>query len=251
MNTSADVQCLHSSLDIAATASKLVECKVNSNTVSMQLDSAAACFIIPHCTAKSLRLPIQPTNKRLCAYDGKPLPVTGQTQVSLEFNGACWQQDFILVATPHKFGLLGWDVLSQAAITQDFYGQVSEQLPAIRGFKASVHLDRNTKDRFCSPRTVPVHLELEVRSELQRLESLGIITPNASPVVWARKKSGDLCLCADYKVHINSRINNYAYPMPNTETIIAGLDSAKFFSKLNMKSAYWQIEESSKNLARI
>ena len=141
--------------------------------------------------------------------------------MSLEFNGACWQQDFILVATPHKFGLLGQDVLSQAAITQDFCGQVSEQLPAIRGFKASIHLDRNTKDRFCSPHTVPVHLELEVRNELQRLESLGIFTPcsyegipNASPVVWAQKKSGDLHLCADYKVHINSRINNYAYHIP-------------------------------------
>ena len=116
------------------------------------------------------------------------------------------------------------------------YGQVSEQLPAIRGFKASIHLDHNTEDRFCSPRTVPVHLELEVCNKLQRLESLGIITPcsykgipNASPVVWARKKSGDLHLCADYKVHINSQINNYAYPMPNTETIMAGLDSAKFF----------------------
>ena len=256
VHTSADMQCLHSSLDIAAKASKLVECKVNSNTVSMKLDSGAACSIIPHCTAKSLRLPIQPTNKRLCSYDGKPLPVTGQTQVSLEFNGACWKQDFILVATPHKFGLLGWDVLSQAAIMQDFCGQVSERLPAIRGFKASVHLDCNTKGRFCSPRAVPVHLELEVRNELQCLESLGIITPcsyegipNASPVVWTGKKSSDLRLCADYKVHINSRIHNYAYPMPNTETIMAGLDSAKFFSKLDLKSAYWQIEldeESSK-----
>ena len=80
---SEDAQCLHSSLDIAATASDLVECKVNSNTVSMQLDSGAACSIIPHCTAKSLGLPIQPTKKWLCAYDGKPLPVTGQTHVSL------------------------------------------------------------------------------------------------------------------------------------------------------------------------
>ena len=89
----------------------------------MQLDSGAACSVIPHCTAKSLRLPIQPTNKRLCVYDGKPLPVTGQTQVSLEFNGAYWQQDFILVATPHKFDLFGWDVLSQEhnlVVTQDF-----------------------------------------------------------------------------------------------------------------------------------
>ena len=236
VHTSADVQCLHSSLDIAATASKLVECKVNSNTVSMQLNSGAACSIIQHCTAKFLQLPIQLTNKQLCACDGKPLPVTGQTQVSLEFNGACWQQDFILVATPHKFGLLGWDVLSQAVVMQDFCGQVLEQLPAICGFKASLHIDRNTKDRFYLPRTVPVHLELEVRNDLQRLESLGIITPcsyegipNVLPVVWARKKSGNFRLYADYKVHINSRINNYAYPMPNTETIMAGLDSAKFF----------------------
>ena len=58
--------------------------------------------------------------------------------MSLEFNDACWQRDFILVTTPHKFGLLGRDVLSQAAVTPDFCSQVLEQLPAIRGFKASV-----------------------------------------------------------------------------------------------------------------
>ena len=79
-----------------------------------------------------------------------------------------------------------------------------------------------------------------MRDELQRLVSLGIITPcpyegirNASPVVWARKPNGELRLCADYKVHLNSRINSYAYPTPNTEAIMAGLESAKVFSKIS------------------
>ena len=227
-------------------ASNLINCKLNGNYVSMQLDSGAACSILPHDTAVSLGLPIQNTTRRLCAYDGNQLPVTGQTSVSLEHDDKCWQQVFILVKSPHKFGLLGRDVIAMSS--SDFCGQVLEQLPAIRGFTASVQLDPNTKNKFCAPRSVPVHLENEVRNELKRLELLGVITPcsydgilNASPVVWARKRNGDLRLCADYKVHINSRINSYAYPTPNTETILAGLDSAKCFSKLDLKHAYWQI----------
>ena len=119
--------------------SNTIICKINNNFVSMQLDAGAACFILPHHIALSLKLPIQPTNRRLCTYDNKQLKVIGQTSVSLELDGKCWQQDFVLVATRHKFGLLGRNVLSLSLT--DFCGQVSEHLPAIQGFKASVRLD--------------------------------------------------------------------------------------------------------------
>ena len=110
-------------------------------------------------SASSLGLWIQSTNKRLCTYDGKPLPVVGQTMARLEFNDKCWNQHFVLVETPHSFGLLGRDVLG--APSTDFCGQVLESLPTIRGFVASVRLDPSSNDKFCAPRTVPLHLQGE------------------------------------------------------------------------------------------
>ena len=243
-----------SGLRFSDKANSLIQCQIGNGTVPMQLDSGAACFVLPENTALSLKLPLQPTNKCLRTYDGKQLAVVGQTLVSLEYDNRRWEQLFIVVKTPHKFGLLGRDALGTSLT--DFCGQVLEPLPTIRGFQASVQLDPASKDQFCAPRKVPIHLEGEVRDELRRLESLGIITPcsydgirNASPVVWTRKKNGELRLCADYKVHLNPRINKYAYPTPHAESIMTGLDSAKFFSRLDLKHAYWQIaldEESSK-----
>ena len=49
-------------------------------------------------------------------------------------------------------------------------------------------------------------------------------------------------MCADYKIHVNDKIKSDAYPIPNIETIFANLSQAKVFAKLDLKSAYWQIE---------
>ena len=94
---------------------------------------------------------------------------------------------------PHKFGLLDQDILSFSLT--DFCGQVSEHLPAIQGFNASVHLDSASKNRVCALRSIPIHLENEVHKELKCLESLGIIMPcsydsiqNASPWFGLRKR---------------------------------------------------------------
>ena len=118
------IQCLQ-----LETVMSLFPC--NNNLVSMQLDSGAACSILPHHIALSLKLPIQPTNRWLCAYDGKQLKVVGQTLVSLKLDGKCWQQDFVLVVTLHKFGLLAKDILSLSLT--DFCRQVSESICLLYG----------------------------------------------------------------------------------------------------------------------
>jgi hypothetical protein len=89
---------------------------------------------------------------------------------------------------------------------------------------------------------------------------MGIITPckpggteNASPVVWVKKKDGTLRMCVDYKAHLNDKICTETYPLPHFEEIFAGMDGAKFFAKIDLKSAYWQIEldEESQELSTI
>ena len=60
---------------------------------------------------------------------------------------------------------------------------------------------------------------------------LGWVT-NASPVVWQRKKSGELRLCVDLKVHINCKVMDEDYPIPDMETIFHNLHGASYFGKM-------------------
>lgn len=46
----------------------------------------------------------------------------------------------------------------------------------------------------------------------------------------------------DYKVHANRRIKTDSYPIPSIETIFVRMKNARKFAKLDLTSAYWQIE---------
>ena len=65
---------------------------------------------------------------------------------------------------------------------------------------------------------------------------------NASPVVWQRKKSGELRLCVDLKVHVNGKVMDEDYRIPDMETIFHNLHGASYFGKINLSDAYYQIE---------
>ena len=84
--------------------------------------------------------------------------------------------------------------------------------------------------------------------EFQRLENEGIITPVqyadwAAPIVPVLKSDGhSLRICGDYKVTINRECKPDTYPLPCVEDLFARLSGGKVFSKLDMNSAYLQIE---------
>ena len=60
-------------------------------------------------------------------------------------------------------------------------------------------------------------------------------------------------MCVDFKVHINGKIKTEAYPTPHIETIFSRLKNAKVFAKIDLTSAYFQIEldDNAKNLSVI
>ena len=76
---------------------------------------------------------------------------------------------------------------------------------------------------------------------------------NASPVVWQRKNSGELRLCVDLKVHINGKVMDEDYPIPDMETIFHNLHGASYFGKIDLSDAYYQIEldEEAKDICTI
>jgi transposase InsO family protein len=94
-------------------------------------------------------------------------------------------------------------------------------------------------------RRIPPSMFEEVKQHLQQLLQSKIIRPSRSPwasnMVLARKKNGELRLCVDFRP-LNNRTITDAYALPRIEEILDTLGGAKYFSILDLKSGYHQVE---------
>ncbi|GBG73926.1 hypothetical protein CBR_g17641 [Chara braunii] len=88
--------------------------------------------------------------------------------------------------------------------------------------------------------------ELSVlRAQLDDLLEKGWIRPSSSPygapVLFVRKKNKDLRLCIDYR-KLNAHTIRNDGPLPRVDDLLERLGGAQFFSKLDLKSGYHQLE---------
>jgi hypothetical protein len=85
----------------------------------------------------------------------------------------------------------------------------------------------------------------DVRNHIQQLLTSGIIrrskSPWASDVVLVRKNNGDLRMCIDYR-QLNQMTVKDAYDLPRIDDILDSLHDNRYFTVLDMKSGYHQIE---------
>ena len=66
-------------------------------------------------------------------------------------------------------------------------------------------------------------------------------SPWASVVVLVRKKDGSLRFCIDLRKW-NARTVQDAYSLPRIEETLDCLNGAQWFTSLDLKSGYWQVE---------
>ena len=95
----------------------------------------------------------------------------------------------------------------------------------------------------------PYCLPLAKKEEAQRavvdMARQGLIEPLASPwtspVVLATKKDGGLRFCVDYR-RLNAVTKKDSYPLPRIDDTLNQLAGVQWFSTLDLKSGYWQVE---------
>ena len=94
-------------------------------------------------------------------------------------------------------------------------------------------------------RRIPPSMIDEVRAHLEQLLSTGVIRPSkspfASPIVLVRKKNGKIRLCVDYR-KLNELTVKDSYALPRIEEVLDSLHGARYFTTIDMKSGYHQVE---------
>ena len=88
-------------------------------------------------------------------------------------------------------------------------------------------------------------LELDaMRKELDKLLKNGSIEPSLSPfgapVIFIKKKDGDLRMCIDYRALNKITIKN-RFPIPLIDDLLDRLYGAKVFTKIDLRSGYNQV----------
>ena len=85
----------------------------------------------------------------------------------------------------------------------------------------------------------------ELKKQLDDLLLHGFIRPSKSPygapVLFVRKKEGDLRMCVDYRA-LNKQTVKNTYPLPRIDELLDRLHNAKVFSKIDLRSGYHQIK---------
>ncbi|KAA0054054.1 RNA-directed DNA polymerase-like protein [Cucumis melo var. makuwa] len=84
----------------------------------------------------------------------------------------------------------------------------------------------------------------ELRKQLDELLNAGFIrpakAPYGAPVLFQKKKDGSLRLCIDYRTLNKLTVRN-KYPLPIITDLFDHLHGAKYFSKLDLRSGYYQV----------
>ena len=98
----------------------------------------------------------------------------------------------------------------------------------------------------------PLELE-ESKKQIAELLENGYIQPSdspyGSPILFVQKKGGSLRMCVDYR-WLNKKTVRNRYPLPLPDELFDRLQGAKVFSKLDLRSGYWQMPVRSEDVPK-
>ena len=129
----------------------------------------------------------------------------------------------------------------------DTYADVFEEptgLPPERSHDHSISLKLGSQPVNLRPYRFPYHQKTEVEKQVTDMLSSSVIqtsrSPFASPCLLVKKKDGTWRLCIDYR-QLNAMTIKNKFPIPVVEDLLDELHGAKVFSKIDLRSGYWQI----------
>ena len=118
---------------------------------------------------------------------------------------------------------------------------ISTTFSGSRQFRKRIpHLSKTKCQTLYTSRNVPLPLRGKVKDELDKMESMGVISKieeACAGMVVVPKREGKVRICVDLK-KLNENVMREIHPLPKVDETVAG---AKIFSKLDANSGFWQI----------
>ena len=255
-------------LDSTTTDSKsawYIELEIGDQATTFKMDTGAEVTAISEKTYKSLQSPppLNPPDRILCGPAQKPLKVAGQCKLQLSHMRKSSPQQ-VFVVSGLRMNLLGLPAIQTLGLIKRLDDATTAQTPLTTtkiskmfpelfdglgnlGEEYEIQLEPGAKPfSLFTPRRVPLPLQGKVKEELDKMETMGVISKVDTPTPWcagmvvAPKKSGAVRICVDLKP-LNKSVLREVHPLPRVDDTLAQLKGAKLFSKLDANSGFWQI----------
>ena len=129
------------------------------------------------------------------------------------------------------------------------YPQNFNGIGKLHHHKVKLHVDKEVKPVHVPPRSFPYHLKERAQKAIEDMIQQDVIEehPRDEPAPWvanavlAPKDDGSLRVTMDAR-NVNKALYPTNHPIPHHEDIKAKLSGCRVFSKMDFKSAFWQIE---------
>ena len=236
-----------------------IDLKVNGHMMNFKIDCGADINVISEHTWRGLshRPKLKPASIKIDSPGG-PLQCTGQFVARVQRKGI-FNLRMYVVKQENVGNLLsrGSAVRMNLIARLDAVQTQSVKVLDEDDVYGELGVLRNRTVRLClrddavpysasTARHISIPQMPKVRTELERMQKLGVITKVTEPTDWCQhmvvvpKSNGQLRICVDMKP-LNKAIRRERYMLPTIDDILHRLTGAQVFSSLDASSGYWQL----------
>ena len=230
--------------------------------VDFVVDTGAEVTVITEVEANRLGLLLKKPETVLRGAGGNSLKVVGETRVILKTKGGKMTGAKVFVvegATNNLLGVPEINALQIVRVVNGIQQEIERNYPGLYRELGSLPDTFEIKVREGAvpraipvPRRVPLGLREATKKELERMLKMGVIERVEEPSEWcsgmvvAPKSSGEVRICVDL-TELNKNVQRENFPLPRIEDMLGRLEGAKWFSKMDANSGFWQIEMGEKS----
>ena len=252
-----------------------VQLVINEKTVDAFADTGADISVMSRELANELNLPLSKTKMKIKPYGSKSINCVGVYQGTVMCGEGVANVRIYVVKQNVEFllsGIAAEDLgvikfnptpkpISQSTLIRRAGAKKNEKLSHVisthktvfngigllKDHQVQLHIDEDVRPVAEPPRPIPFHLRQRFKNEIERMEEQGIIEEHTGPAPWvsnpvlAPKDDGGIRVTVDMR-NANEAILDTNVPIPREEDIRAQLSGSNYFTKLDFKSAFHQLE---------
>lgn len=234
--------------------------KVRHIYISFKIDTGADVTVISENVFKSLKIPkLQKTNRKLFGPGNKQLNVLGTFTETLSNKSYMTAEQIFVVRGINRCllgrpAITGLRLISVNTVDEISLESVKREHPklfhelGLLGGEYCISLNDGAKPYSLNvPRRVPIPLLPKVKLELEKMEKSEVIFRVDQPTDWCAgmvcvpKSNGEVRICVDL-TQLNKSVRRENFPLPIIDQSLGRMANAKYFSKLDATSSFWQVQ---------